>query len=92
MPAAMPLGFLSTTHRGCILPDAALFYFMANILELVQFESEEEDRFELLVCKDGSVNISELNESTYCGGYTITITPDDWEIIVNFVKAQQEKI
>lgn len=81
--------FKRVFHSGGWMP---FFYFMANILELVQFESEEEDRFELLVCKDGSVNISELNGSTYCGGTTITITPEDWEIIVNFVKAQQEKI
>jgi hypothetical protein len=68
------------------------FYFMAYINELLQFESEEEDRFELLVCNDGSVNISELHGSTYCGGVTITITPEDWDIIVKFVKRQQKQI
>ena len=65
---------------------------MAYINELVQFQSEEEDRYELLVCNDGSVNISELNVSTYCHGVTITITPEDWEIIVKFVKRQQKQI
>ena len=65
---------------------------MAYINELLQFESEEEDRFELLVCNDGSVNISELHGSTYCGGVTLTITPEDWEIIVKFVKRQQKQI
>ena len=71
---------------------ATYFYFMAHINELVQFQSEEEDCYELLVCNDGSVNISELHGSTYCGGVTITITPEDWELIVKFVKRQQKQI
>ena len=65
---------------------------MANINEIIQFESEQEDRYELIVYNDGSVNISELHGSTYCGGANLTITQEDWDEIVKYVKRQQKKL
>ena len=65
---------------------------MAYINEVVQFETQEVECFELFVCKDGSVNISEFGVSTHGHGAMLTISPEDWDIIVKFVKRQQKQI
>lgn len=65
---------------------------MANINEVIKFESEQEDHYELIVYNDGSVGISELHGSTYCGGVYLTITQEDWEEIVKYVKRQHKKL
>jgi len=69
-----------------------LFYFMANINQILNFESEQEEVFELYVGCDGSVTISNDPLAGNRYGALITISRDDWDEIVKFVKGEQKNI
>jgi hypothetical protein len=72
--------------------DVGLFYFMANISVTLNFTSEQKEDFELFVTNKGSITI--LDDPMARNGYgaLITISREDWEDIVKFVKRQQKNI
>ena len=84
--------FLRSFKEVAIVVDGGLFYFMASISEIVYFTSEEDEKLELIVLSDGSVQITSFEFMSTGNGVMITISREDWAVISKFVKRQQKNI